>query len=84
MVKKPSSQQNTIKRFISLERAILGWDMISAGFGLSQTISGREDSVIVSTTQKKYTLQDKKRDDNALGTGKSGLEFTGIKPCTKN
>lgn len=50
MVKKPSSQQNTIKRFISLERAILGWDMISAGFGLSQTISGMEDSVIVSTT----------------------------------
>lgn len=84
MVKKPSSQQNTIKRFISLERAILGWDMISAGFGLSQTISGREDSVIASTTQKKYMLQDKKRDDNALGTGKSGLEFTGIKPCTKN
>lgn len=50
MGKKPSSQQNTIKRFISLERLILGWDMISAGFGLSQTISLREDSVTVSTT----------------------------------
>lgn len=49
MVRKSSSQRNTIKRFISLDRVILGWDMISVGFGLSQAISGREGSVIVST-----------------------------------
>lgn len=49
MVKKPSSQQNTMKRFISLERVILEWDMIRAGSGLSQTILGGK-TVIASTT----------------------------------
>lgn len=83
IVKKSYSQQYTIKRFISLERVILEWNDQCRVWPITNHFwEGRQcDSFHYI---KETDATGKEKNDNALGTGKSGFESTGTKSCTKN